>query len=45
MLYNVVIIYIQLMLQEVARATNIAMDYRRQFEKDVIINMVCFRRW
>ena len=31
-------------LQEVLRVTSIAMDYRRKFNKDVIIDYICFRK-
>lgn len=31
--------------EEVARAASIALDYQRQFERDIIVNMICFRRW
>eukprot|EP01135_Chromosphaera_perkinsii_P001331 Nk52_evm58s164 gene=Nk52_evmTU58s164 len=31
--------------EEVAKACRIAIDYRMQFRKDVIVDIVCFRRW
>ncbi|KAK7103395.1 2-oxoadipate dehydrogenase complex component E1-like [Littorina saxatilis] len=31
--------------EDVVRATSIAMDYRYKFHKDVIIDLMCFRRW
>lgn len=31
--------------EEVARAASIALDYRQAFRKDVIINMVSYRKW
>ena len=31
--------------EELVKATRIAMEYRRQFRKDVFVNLVCFRRW
>lgn len=31
--------------EEVARAAEIAMAYRNEFQKDIVINMFCYRRW
>ncbi|XP_076441946.1 2-oxoadipate dehydrogenase complex component E1-like [Babylonia areolata] len=31
--------------EDVIRATSIAMDYRQKFHKDVILDLVCFRKW
>ena len=31
--------------QEVVRATAVAMDYWIKFQKDVVVDLVCFRRW
>ena len=31
--------------QEVVRATAVAMDYWMKFRKDVVVDLVCFRRW
>lgn len=31
--------------EEVAKSAKIALDYKRLFHKDIIINMHCFRRW
>ena len=39
------LLMIALLLQDVARAATIAMDYRITFENDMIVNMTCFRRW
>jgi len=32
-------------VQDVVRAASIAMDYRLKFEKDIVVDMICFRRW
>ncbi|XP_046352176.2 probable 2-oxoglutarate dehydrogenase E1 component DHKTD1, mitochondrial isoform X1 [Haliotis rufescens] len=31
--------------EDVIRATAIAMDYRHKFHRDVIIDLICFRKW
>ena len=31
--------------QDVIRATALAMDYRQKFQKDVVLDLVCFRKW
>uniref|UniRef100_A0A7M5XIJ9 Transketolase-like pyrimidine-binding domain-containing protein n=1 Tax=Clytia hemisphaerica TaxID=252671 RepID=A0A7M5XIJ9_9CNID len=31
--------------EDVAKVTKLAVDYRNKFKKDVVINMLCFRRW
>ena len=31
--------------QDVKRATTIAMEYRAKFQRDVVIDLICFRRW
>ena len=31
--------------EAVVRATSVAMDYQQRFRRDVIIDLVCFRRW
>jgi len=31
--------------EEVLKACHLAYDYKRTFNKDVLINMLCFRRW
>eukprot|EP00795_Rhopilema_esculentum_P002591 gene2591-786_t len=31
--------------EEVARACKLALAYRMEFRKDVIVNLLCFRRW
>ncbi|RUS74783.1 hypothetical protein EGW08_017450 [Elysia chlorotica] len=31
--------------QDVQRATALAMEYRNKFQRDVVIDLVCFRRW
>lgn len=31
--------------EDVLRATALAMEYRNKFQKDVLVNMVCYRRW
>eukprot|EP00794_Sanderia_malayensis_P020276 gene20276-22262_t len=31
--------------EEVLKACRIAMEYRMKFRKDVMVNMLCFRRW
>ncbi|XP_035669706.1 probable 2-oxoglutarate dehydrogenase E1 component DHKTD1, mitochondrial [Branchiostoma floridae] len=31
--------------EEVIKATQLAMSYRQTFRKDVIVDMLCFRRW
>jgi probable 2-oxoglutarate dehydrogenase E1 component DHKTD1 len=31
--------------EEVVRATAVAMDYWMKFQKDVVVDLVCFRRW
>lgn len=31
--------------QDVIRAARVAMEYHLQFEKDVVVDMTCFRRW
>lgn len=31
--------------EDLIRATKIAVDYRMKFRKDIIIDLVCFRRW
>lgn len=31
--------------EEVVRATAVAVDYLNRYEKDVIIDMICYRRW
>ncbi|XP_070576884.1 2-oxoadipate dehydrogenase complex component E1-like [Ptychodera flava] len=31
--------------EDVVRACKLAMDYRQEFRKDVIVDLVCFRRW
>ena len=32
-------------VQDVVQAASIAMDYRLKFEKDIVVDMICFRRW
>ena len=32
-------------LQDVVKAAKIALEYRHKFRKDVIVDLVCFRRW
>ena len=32
-------------MQDVRRAATIAMEYRSKFQRDVVINLICFRRW
>jgi len=32
-------------LQEVVRACRLALEYRMKYRKDVIIDMLCYRRW
>ena len=31
--------------QDVVKASKIAFEYRQKFRKDVIVDLVCFRRW
>ncbi|XP_077997960.1 2-oxoadipate dehydrogenase complex component E1-like [Glandiceps talaboti] len=31
--------------EDVVRACKLAMDYRQQFRKDIIVDLVCFRKW
>lgn len=31
--------------EEVLRATRLAVDYQRQFRKDVIVDLICYRQW
>lgn len=31
--------------EEVLRATRLAFEYQRQFRKDVIIDLLCYRQW
>lgn len=31
--------------EEVVRATRLALEYRRLFRKDVIIDLLCYRQW
>ena len=31
--------------EDVIRATQVAMEYRQQFRKDIFVNLICFRRW
>jgi len=31
--------------EDLVRATKIAFDYRMKFRKDIIIDLICFRRW
>ena len=31
--------------QNVMRACQVAIDYRTKFKKDVIVDLMCFRRW
>jgi probable 2-oxoglutarate dehydrogenase E1 component DHKTD1 len=31
--------------EDVVRATRVTMDYWRQFQNDVVVDMTCFRRW
>ncbi|GFS26604.1 2-oxoglutarate dehydrogenase E1 component [Elysia marginata] len=31
--------------EDVKRATAIAMEYRAKFQRDIVIDLVCFRRW
>ena len=38
-------IWFHLFIQDVVRATSIAMEYRNRFCKDVILDLVCFRKW
>ena len=33
------------LMQDVVRATSIAMDYREKFRKDVIIDYMCYRKY
>ena len=33
------------LIQDVVRATSIAMDYREKFRKDVIIDYMCYRKY
>ena len=32
-------------MQEVVRAARVAVDYRLKFGKDIVVDMMCFRRW
>ncbi len=32
-------------LQDVVKASKIAFEYRQRFRKDVLVDLVCFRRW
>ncbi|XP_013414055.1 probable 2-oxoglutarate dehydrogenase E1 component DHKTD1, mitochondrial, partial [Lingula anatina] len=31
--------------EEVIRATQLAMEYRQKFRKDIVIDLICFRKW
>ncbi|XP_041853071.1 probable 2-oxoglutarate dehydrogenase E1 component DHKTD1, mitochondrial [Melanotaenia boesemani] len=31
--------------EEVLRATRLAVDYQRQFRKDIILDLICYRQW
>ena len=31
--------------EEVVRATRLAFEYQRQFRKDVIVDLLCYRQW
>ena len=42
MLYSNLLMYI---LQDVLKATSIAMEYRQKFRKDVIIDFICYRKY
>ena len=37
--------FLLLSLQEVVKACQIAMEYRQRFQKDVIVDYICFRKW
>jgi len=41
-LYSNLLMYI---LQDVLKATSIAMEYRQKFRKDVIIDFICYRKY
>ena len=34
-----------LFLQEVVRACRLALEYRMKYRKDIIVDMLCYRRW
>lgn len=31
--------------EEVVRATRLAVEYQRQFRRDVIVDLLCYRQW
>lgn len=31
--------------EEVLRAARLAVDYQRQFRKDIILDLICYRQW
>ncbi|XP_039248087.2 2-oxoadipate dehydrogenase complex component E1-like [Styela clava] len=31
--------------EDVVKVANIAMEYRKKFKKDIIVDLICFRRW
>ena len=43
--FNFIIIYLSISLKTLGLITKLAIDYQREFRKDVFIDLNCFRRW